>query len=178
MVRGKLNVIKTNILNTSSNTKKIICGLVTLVAITVLLFGTGNKNVKMVRNGVLEIDKALTVGEAFENYKHFDDVEWEAFTSERTGKEGVQCVCTFKVKNTDTYKNAPKDRQKEIKGCEGEMIYQFVINKDDTFDYHSCHLTMDCPNEGDCFKQDFDVFENLEYVTSIYENKPLYKIMR
>lgn len=44
--------------------------------------------------GVLELDKSLTVGEAFDNYKYFFNVKWEAFTTENEHKV-VQVTVTL-----------------------------------------------------------------------------------
>ncbi len=74
-------------------------------------------DVELVKNGVLDYDKSITVGEAFNNWKVCkENIEWKAFQTENK-RRIVQFSCD-KKDNTGTRL----------------IVFQFKINKDDTFD--------------------------------------------
>ena len=74
-------------------------------------------DVALVKNGVLDYDKSITVGEAFDNWKVCkDNIEWKAFQTDNK-RRIVQFSCD-KKDNTGSRL----------------IVFQFKINKDDTFD--------------------------------------------
>lgn len=112
-------------------------GLLILCAMGVLVFlvtlsGVGG-NVDMVRNGILEINQATTVGEAFENYSMFRSCTWESDTT----ANGVAFVNA--VGELDMSLELPvMEALREEGVVRVEAAYQFVINRDgETFQYNA-----------------------------------------
>ena len=77
---------------------------------------TQDNTIKFVKNGVLDYDKSLTVGEAFDNWKAcHKNASWTSFKTDNKRKI-VQFTCDAKVDHLDKH-----------------IIFQFTINKDKTF---------------------------------------------
>jgi len=75
-----------------------------------------NNNINLVKNGILEYDKSLTVGEAFDNWKACqNNTSWTSFQTDNKRKI-VQFTCDAYVDHLDKH-----------------FIFQFTINKDQTF---------------------------------------------
>jgi hypothetical protein len=75
-----------------------------------------NKNINLVKNGILYHDKSLTVGEAFDNWKAcHKNTSWTSFQTDNKRKI-VQFTCDAYVDHLDKH-----------------FIFQFTINKDQTF---------------------------------------------
>ncbi|NIA10462.1 MAG: hypothetical protein GWP10_12220 [Nitrospiraceae bacterium] len=85
---------------------------------------SNSSDIDLVKNGVLDFDKSLTIGEAFENYKYFTDVSWKAFKTEN-GRRMVQVSGTIDLNKTPLGKSL---KEKGIK--KGDIIFQFLIFKD------------------------------------------------
>lgn len=87
----------------------IVCGV--LFVIIVIVFGSKNKYIGMVKNGSPELYPNITYGEAFEAF--FDNCEWKYFTSE-DGKNVVEFhgSCMYA-------------------GDRVTMLVQFVVNETD-----------------------------------------------
>lgn len=90
------------------------------------LFAKGS-NVSLVKNGYLEFDKSITVGQAFNHYAYFKNVEWKSFTTEN-GRNIVQ-VNSF----MDLDKH-PTGKQLKEQINSWEVIIQWRINSDNTFE--------------------------------------------
>lgn len=90
-------------------------------------------NISLVKNGTLELDKSITIGQAFDKYKYFKNTEWKELVTDN-GKKIVQ-VDGIIDKDRMVYF---KDRFKEIR-----ITAQFTINPDDTFkfSYYGSQLT-------------------------------------
>ncbi|TSK08555.1 MAG: hypothetical protein FPO08_04405 [Geobacter sp.] len=83
-------------------------------------------DVSIVKNGVLDIDKSLTVGQAFSSYKYFKNKTWKA-TKDIQGRRFV----TFKgVFDTDLIEVQTQLDKQGIKSVTFE--FQFLINADNT----------------------------------------------
>ena len=97
---------------------------------SLLFVGCSNGKISEVKNGVLNFDKSLTVGDAFDNYKYCKSVKWESFETEN-GRDVVQVTCDYDISNKDNsdyYRKLFKE-----KGIEkAEITYQFHILKDDS----------------------------------------------
>lgn len=93
-------------------------------------------NIDLVKNGVLEFDKSLTVGQAIENYTLAKKVTWDAGESEN-GRNFVNCTIALDVEKT-AYAG---------KGIEMSFFYQFVINKDDSFNVSACKSVVSSPDK-------------------------------
>jgi hypothetical protein len=73
-------------------------------------------NINLVKNGILNYDKSLTVGEAFDNWKACNkNTSWTSFQTDNKRKI-VQFTCDAYVDHLDKH-----------------FIFQFTINKDKTF---------------------------------------------
>ena len=101
---------------------KIVIAILFIGIIFIFFLGNNDtelvkNDVELVKNGVLDYDKSITVGEAFNNWKVCkENIEWEAFQTDNK-RRIVQFSCD-KKDNTGTRL----------------IIFQFKINKDDTFD--------------------------------------------
>ena len=99
-----------------------------------LLTGCGS-NVDLVKDGVMEFDKSITVGDAIDNYKACKSVKWSEFTS-TDKREVVEAKCTLK----DEYKSK---HNISVKGPI-ELTIQFNINKDgETFEFRYAGISAD-----------------------------------
>ena len=84
--------------------------------------------ISLVKNGTLEMDKSLTIGNAIDNYKYFIKPKWDLLKTEN-GKKVVVATCTMDTSNiTFDVKN--------IKGL--YMQFNFLTNVDKTFDLDWC----------------------------------------
>lgn len=152
--------------------KKLINILLLVFIVTFL--GCGDRKVEMVKNGVLNFDKSLTVGEAFDNYKYCKNVKWESFTTDN-GREIVQVTCDYDWKNKDNTEYFRKNlEQKGVKSI--YIIYQFDILKggDNDFELRGEYLKLIGKNGKVLYKDDTSsLIDSLKDLKKIYENKPL-----
>ncbi|MFK5882302.1 MAG: hypothetical protein QM482_08795 [Sulfurospirillum sp.] len=110
-----------------------------LIGLFVSLFvaGCGN-NTDLVKDGIMNFNKTITVGEAFDNWKDCKNREWESFETDN-GTPVVQFTCEKKnakeylqkVKSFLSKKEQKKASYLDIKS--NKQIFQWTINKDDTF---------------------------------------------
>ena len=84
----------------------------------------GNSTIESVKSGTLDLDESLTVGEAFESYDYFTDVEWTTFETDRN---------RILVEVTGTYvddflaRTSKEDKDKPKKAL---LVVQFAVNRD------------------------------------------------
>lgn len=142
---------------------KVFFSAIFTLAIIIGLTGCGN--VSLVKDGTLEFDKSLTVGQAFDNYKYFKDVKWEEITTDN-GKKVVQ---VDGIVDFDTHPSGPewKKNLKEMK-----YTFQFTINKDKTFEIS--YFGVEGTNNND-EKQEFNAntYQMMLALKEIYSNKPV-----
>jgi hypothetical protein len=93
---------------------------------------TGCSDVSTVKNGTLNFDNSITVGEAFDRYKYFSDTDWTDFKTSN-GRKIVQVTGEF---NDDYLKKMGWTKQFK----KASLIVQFKINKDDTFEISAIGL--------------------------------------
>ncbi len=126
-----------------------------------------NSEMSLVKKGVLEFDKSLTVGQAFDNYKYFKETKWEVITTEN-GKKIVQVTGDFDVsKFSEPYKSNVKNMYAK---------FQFQINQDKTFDLGWCGVGGE-RNDGSKLEPETNA-NTLECISSmkeIYDNKCPFK---
>ncbi len=114
-----------------------------------------NSNISLVKNGVMNFNKTLTVGQALDNWEYCTNRKWENFQTSN-GVEVVQFTCdmenfykcfpdmTLKSlkksvdKINDKKSKTKEDRLKissldDILSVHTQYAFQFTINKDDTF---------------------------------------------
>ena len=104
---------------------------------SILLTGCGS-NVDMVKDGVMNFNKTITVGQAFDNWNNCKSSNWEEFETDN-GMKIVQFTCSSK--DVKEFMNIvkgflPENEQKEASYLDVKsdtQIFQFSINKDDTF---------------------------------------------
>lgn len=113
--------------------KMIIVGIVVLLVSG--CFGGGN--VELVKNGVFDDYKSMTVGKAMDNWKECDEKEWTEFESEN-GTNIVEFTCiNTEMSNIADIKNAysnNKDKLSSVDIISMTTSIQFTINVDDTFE--------------------------------------------
>ena len=103
--------------------------------VSVLFVGCGS-DIDMVKSGVMQFNKTTTVGEAFDNNKDCKKGEWESFETDN-GAKVVQFTCYRK--GVKEYFNKVKSFLKKVDDLSpldvisNTGVYQFTINKDDTF---------------------------------------------
>jgi len=169
IVRAKNNPIKV-----SAVQRKIVMGLLSLLFLAVLVNGISliNNNVSIVKNGILDFDKSLTVGQAFDNYKYFKDVEWESFTSEN-GRKVVEVNAKL---DFSKYPDSEALKKQEVKNI--TIFFQFLINQDlESFQIHTYGMEFEM-NDGtkktvdakDLNLNQYNILNNLQ---EIYNNQPL-----
>ena len=86
-----------------------------------------NGKISEVKDGVLNFDKSVTVGDAFDKYNYCKNVKWESFTTDN-GRDVVQVTCDYDLDNKDNSEFGRK-MMKENGVAKLEVIYQFYILK-------------------------------------------------
>lgn len=123
------------------------------------------RDLEFVKNGVLELDKSLTVGQAIDNYKYFKSTKWQALKTDN-GRRVVSVAAVVDTAKHPNMNSIPNLKQMEMK-------FQFVINQDSTFKVGWCGLAMEF-NDGT--KKEPDESVNLIQCTNslkaIYNNSP------
>lgn len=66
--------------------------------LVMLLCLAGCDPVGIVKEGIMEMDKSVTVGDAFDNYKYFKSVKWESLEDDQ-GRTIVECSGMIKDSN-------------------------------------------------------------------------------
>ncbi len=140
-----------------------------LVIVLSIFMITGCSNdVSTIKNGTLEFDKSITVGQAFDKYKYFSSTKWKSFSTDN-GKKIVEVKGDFKNEYLQHMKW-------EDKFASASLIVQFTINKDDTFEISALAFDFLTRN-GD--KERRDIGERLTtrqfntLLKELYNNKPL-----
>jgi len=97
-----------------------------------------NSDIDMVKNGVMNFNKTITVGEAFDNWNDCANSKWDSFETDNHIKV-VEFTCEkknvkeyfAKLKSFLPKKKQAKATYLDIKS--NKQIFQWTINKDDTF---------------------------------------------
>lgn len=142
---------------------KKLLNMIGALAIVIGLAGCGD--VSLVKGGTLEFDKSLTIGEAFENYKYFKSVSWEELTTDN-GKKIVQVNAVI---NMDEH---PKGAEWKKNVQEMKIVFQFSINKDETFDVTYAGMESIALN-GEKNEYDANNIQLMQNLKEIYANTPL-----
>ena len=114
---------------------------------TLLIFGLSGcgSDIDIVKDGVVEYDDSIGVGDAFDNWKECKDSEWTEWVTDNK-KRIVQFNCNVNYDKTEdtvrkyltkeknySQENAEKLVQKYVPTA-FQYIFQFTVKKDDTFE--------------------------------------------
>ncbi len=112
----------------------------TIVLLLIIVVSTGcdkaksltNSDVSIVKNGTLEFDKSITVGQAIDKYRYFTKTDWESM-KEENGRRIVQTTAQIDITK---YPEVNKIKIPDLKSA--FFKFQFVINQDKTFQIGWC----------------------------------------
>ncbi len=136
--------------------------------------GCSDNKIKEVKNGVLDFDKTLTIGQAFDNYKYCKNVNWKSAKTDN-GRDFVQVTCDYDIYNKDISEDDRK-HLKEKGAKKAEIKYQFYILKssEKKFKFKGAYITLYGKDGKVLFKSTAPskrkAFKELKI---IYNNKPL-----
>jgi hypothetical protein len=117
--------------------KKVISAVAMLIMAVIFSGCFGTSDIDLVKNGVMNRHKSLTVGDAMDNWKACDKKEWEEYETDN-GERIVRFVCY----NTDMsqfadLKEWAKDKEQIEEAIDYKSIvseFQWTINLDNTFE--------------------------------------------
>ncbi len=138
------------------------------ILLSVVIISGCSDDVKTIKNGTLEFDKSITVGQAFDKYKYFSSTKWKSFSTDN-GRKIVEVQGTFKNEYL-------QHMRWEDKFASASLIVQFKMNQDDTFQISAIAFDFLTRN-GD--KQKGDIGANLtvrqfnNFLKELYNNEPL-----
>ena len=150
--------------------KRLIFGILTLMLV-LGLNGCGN-NADLVKNGIMNFNKTITVGEAFDNWKDCKSHKWKSFeTDNKTSVVEFRC----ERKNTKEYMNKVKNllsnnKKEETLHLDIEsniQIFQWTINKDNTFQINNVQVET-VWSDGKKFS---DSQQPIEQLKAVYNNE-------
>lgn len=142
--------------------------MIAAVLFSLILAGCDG-DLSSVKNGTLEFDNSITVGQAFDKYSYFSSTQWESFETSN-GRKIVEVTGFF----TDDY---PILKQLKPRGIDKmSLTVQFRVNKDDTFEIAAIGMTIvnDAGEEteqdigGNMSAAQLDLFLN-----ELYNDRPL-----
>ncbi len=139
-----------------------ICGIIALLS------GCSD-NINGVKNGTMEFNKTLTIGQAFDNWNECNPGYWEEFKTDN-GVEVVQFTCH--VNNASEYAKrvgelVSEETEEALDINDSKIVFQWTINKDSTFQVQHAGLEVKW-NDGKTYETNIDV---LTYLQSIYNNE-------
>ena len=142
--------------------------------IAVLFLGCSNNPIDVVKNGTLDIDKSVSIGNAFEGYKYFSDKRWKTFVDQQK-RTIVEFSADLRLDMQDIERNfgkfgsADPNRLEQIKSI--VYIAQFKINKDElkkfNIAYSAIMITLKNGRKGENIDRSGDILRE------IYNNKQL-----
>lgn len=109
--------------------------MATLCATCIAGCGGSTGDISAVKNGLLDFNKTLTIGQALDNWKNCQKSEWSEFTSDN-GVKVVQFTCSEKMETyMKTLRSYFEKNDPLISYIPDYDIktFQFTINKDGTF---------------------------------------------
>lgn len=150
--------------------KRFIFGILT--AMLMLGLSGCSDNTSLVKNGIMNFNKTITVGQAFDNWNDCENSEWSSFeTDNKTPvvqfsceKKGVNEYMS-KVKSFLSKKEQNKASYIDIKSI--TQIFQWTINKDDTFQIDNVQVET-VWSDGKRFS---DSQKFMEQLKSVYNNE-------
>ena len=145
--------------------------LVIGVFLSLMITGCSN-DIDLVKDGVMNFNKTITVGEAFDNWNNCEDSKWDSFETDNHTRV-VEFTCEEKgakefmnkVKSFLSKKEQEKASYLDIKS--GTRIFQWTINKDDTFQIDNVQVET-VWSDGKKFS---DSQKPMEQLKSVYNNE-------
>ena len=139
-----------------------------------LFFGCGNNPVDIVKNGTLDIDKSVSIGNAFEGYKYFYDKRWKTFADpqQRTIVE-FSSALRLDMQDVEKIFGVNSYLIQEMSKQTKSIVYtaQFKLNKDEPNKFNLAYSgIMISVNNG---KSEEHKDNRGEYIRAIYNNEPL-----
>lgn len=126
-------------------------------------------DVDIVKNGILEFDKSLTIGQAFSNYKYFKEVKWEAIKTDN-GRRIVTARAMVDLTKHPRFNEDVPLRLKQF-----ALQFQFIINQDKTIQVAWCGAEAEKAN-GEKIEpqQNVVIAKCINELREIYNNSPGY----
>lgn len=126
---------------------------------------TGHNDISLVKDGLLDLDKSLTVGKAIDNYSYFKSTKWKLLTTEN-GRKVVQVTGNFNVTKHPSFNVANGTKEAYVQ-------FQFQLNQDSTFEVAWCGIGGE-RIDGTVIEPDKNIAIGncLNSLRSIYKNDP------
>jgi hypothetical protein len=136
--------------------------LMLLLYIPIPMLTSCAKNpISVVKDGVLDFDKSIAIGQAFDKYKYFKSVEWKLYKAEN-GRNTVECTGVLDVpelKGMGLYRVAKT----------AYLTIRFIPNVDKTVQIESGWLNKD---KGSTKGSGFGMIDLIDILQCIYRNQP------
>lgn len=148
------------------------------VGLFLAIFMAGcNSDIDLVKNGVMNFNKTITVGEAFDNWNDCANSKWDSFETDNHIKV-VEFTC--EKKNVKEYFSKLKSflsKKKQKKAdyldvVSNKQIFQWTINKDDTFQIDNVQVETTW-SDGKKFS---DSQKPMEQLQSVYNNETTFNL--
>ncbi len=147
-----------------------------LVPIILPLVGCGG-DIGLVKDGVMEFNKTITIGQALDNWKSCDKSKWEEFETDN-GVKVVQFSCNHKTWNYIEKAKSLLSESDQVKAVEkryfdvalNTQTFQFTLNNDDSFQIDNVQVKT-LWADGTVFEDSQEPLEQLGYA---YQNEILF----
>lgn len=147
----------------------------------IIFTGCGSNPEDVVKNGTLQIDSSVTVGDALNGYQYFDDHEWKSFEDpqkrqivEFNGTLDFDKFYDSELQGIKLTADMVKKAKKKLGDLAMTYEAQFAVSKDGkTFELRYSGVKMSGTNRDTGKKMDQDLADD-DYlmIQHIYANKP------
>ncbi len=139
-----------------------------VIGLFISLFINGCSDADIVKDGTLNFDNSITVGQAFDKYSYFTSTSWKDFETSN-GRKIVEVTGDF---NNEYIKLMGWTKQ----FSEASLTVQFKINKDNTFEVSAIGFTVVGMN-GETKEVDvgseISILQFNNMLKELYNDKPL-----
>lgn len=130
--------------------------------------GLAMGEVATVKAGILEFDKSLTIGQAFDSYQYFKSTKWEEMKTDN-GRKGCVVKCEI---DTNKHPTINVSRNPELKSV--EMQYQFLVNQDKSIQLNWCGVAVEMADGSRSVPEgNVNLLSCMASLKSIYNNQPV-----
>ena len=98
-----------------------------LVICAIFFFGCSS-DIDKVKDGILDFDKSLTIGEAIDNYKMCENVAWSSFKSDN-GRDMVEARCDLTNRFLNLAENSFKNEKRRVEENFNEIAKNLLNNE-------------------------------------------------